>query len=306
MARVHISEVIHADGIALITGAGHDVTCGWQGGALDEDVGAILIRTDPLSAAQMDHASGLQVISKHGVGCDNIDIATARARGIPVTITPGANAGAVAEHTIGLIFATARRFGPLDRAVRVGEWPRGGAGISDVAGRRLLIVGFGAVGQRVAKMAAALGLHVVIHAPGRNIIGDYKMARTLEEGLRGADILSLHLPLTAQTSGMIGVAELRLLSPGAIVINTARGGIVDEPAAAMLCAEGHLGGIGFDVFDGEPIHPDSPLLTIENAVLTPHAAAMSDDAKRAMAIMAAQNVLDGLAGRIDPAMLFAG
>ena len=105
---------------------------------------------------------------------------------------------------------------------------------------------------------------------------------------------------------MIGSEQLRLLAPGSLVINTARGGIVDEAALAALCSEGHIGAIGFDVFDGEPVRPENPLLTIENAILTPHCAAMSDGAKRAMAVMAAQNVLDGLAGKTDPAMLYRG
>ncbi len=306
MALVFVMEVIHDDGIAVLRNAGHDVRMGWQGQACPLDTDAIIIRTDPLRAEAIAGLPRLRIISKHGVGCDNIDIGAARARGIPVTVTPGANAGSVAEHTIALIFAAARRFGPLDRAVRSGEWPRGGAGISDIAGKRLLVVGYGAVGQRVAALAAAIGMAVSVHAPGHVSADGHRLVGSLAEGLRGADILSLHVPLTDATRGMIGAAELRLLASGALVINTARGGIVDEGALAALCAEGHVGGIGFDVFAAEPVPRDSPLLSIDNAILTPHLAAMSDGAKRAMAIMAVQNVLDALGGAVDPAMLFRG
>jgi phosphoglycerate dehydrogenase-like enzyme len=155
-------------------------------------------------------------------------------------------------------------------------------------------------------MATALGLEVTVFAPRRREADGFRLVSGLEEGLEGADILSLHLPLTAETRGMIDHTRLQLLAPGALVINTARGGIVDEVALAALSEQGHIGGVGFDVFDGEPVRADSPLLSIQNAVLTPHCAAMSDGAKRAMAVMAAQNVLDGLSGRIDPGMIFKG
>lgn len=304
MSLIYITELIHDDGLDRLTEAGHQVVKGWEGRPCPETAEAMIIRTNPLDADAIGRLPELRVISKHGVGCDNIDHVAASACNIPITITPGANAGSVAEHTLAMIFASARRFGPLDRGLRSGDWPRGGNGIMDIAGKRLLIVGYGAVGQRVAKIASALQLDVRVFAPGHTLGKAHGQVATLEEGMTGANILSLHLPLTAETRGMIDEDQLRLLSPGALVINTARGGIVDEAALARLCAADHIGGIGFDVFGEEPITKNSPLLSVENAILTPHAAAMSDGAKRAMAVMAAQNVLDAFAGKINPAVLF--
>ena len=181
--------------------------------------------------------------------------------------------------------------------------PDPAARVVDLAGRRLLVVGYGEIGRRLAAGAAALGMQVTVQS--RSLSGEvtpegYRVARDLRAALPQADVVSLHLPLTPQTRCLLGPEELALLPPGAFVINTGRGGLIDE--AALLAAR-HLGGFALDVVEDEPIRPDNPLLAAPQGIVTPHSAALSDAAFRRMGMMAAQNVLDALAGRLDPAVI---
>lgn len=313
MTRVVVLEEIHADGLALLASApGVETVEGWR---LDRSAllaalapaEAMLVRISRLDAEMIAAAPGLKVISKHGVGCDNIDLAAARAAGVPVTVTAGANDLSVAEHTLALMLAAAKRLPEMGAIVR-GDYRKRGAILgADLAGRRVLILGYGRIGRRVAPLCRAFGMGVTLFDPaltGRAEADGYPVAASLAEGLTGADVLTIHVPSDAATRGLIGADELRQMAPGAIVVNCARGGIVDEAAVAALSAEGHLGGVAFDVFSEEPIRPDNPLLSIPGAVLTPHTGAMSVEAMRRMGVQSAQNVLDGLVGRIDPAALF--
>lgn len=311
MAVVVIPEVIHDEGIAMLRAAGHEPVARWLDGAEAARAAlgraeAVIVRTEPFGAAMIEAAPHLRLISKHGVGCDNIDLAAAQARGIAVTVTAGANAQSVAEHAMALMLASARNLGRLGAAARGDFAARGRWRIVDLAGRRLLILGYGRIGRRVARMAAAFGMEVTAFSPGAAGDGAARLVASLEEGLAGADVLSIHAPLTDRSRNLIDEAALRRLAPGAIVVNTARGGIVDDAALARLVAEGHIGGVASDVFREEPPGPDDPLFGVEGAILTPHAGALSEDAKQEMARRAARNVIDGLAGRLDPAELFGG
>lgn len=313
MARVVVLEEIHPDGLARLASAPDvSVVEGWR---LDRDgllealapAEAILVRISTLDAGMIGAAPGLKVISKHGVGCDNIDLDAAAAAGVPVTVTAGANDQSVAEHALALMLAAAKRLPEMDGIVR-GDYRRRGSILgADLAGRRVLILGYGRIGRRVAPLCKAFGMTVTLLDPaleGRAEADGFAVAPNLAEGMRGADVLTAHVPAVAANLGLIGAAELRLMAPGAIIVNCARGGVIDEAAVAALAAEGHIGGVAFDVFSEEPIRPDNPLLTVEGAVLTPHAGAMSAEAMRRMGVQSAENVLAGLAGRIDPAALF--
>ena len=305
MQTVFLTEPIHEDAEALLTGAGWQIARGWQldGAARGRTLSgadACIVRVEALPAEVIAGAPALRIISKHGVGVDNIDLAAAAARGVVVTNTPGANAQPVAEHTMMLLLALTRRARDMDRVAR-----NGFAGVEalapvDLAGRRVLVAGFGAIGRRVAALCAAFGMQVTIwHRRLSEAEAGFPVVRDLHAALPAADVLSLHVPLNPGTRGLIGAAELALLPRGAFVINTARGGVIDE--AALVQAAPRLGGIGLDVFEEEPLPADSPLTRLENALLTPHAGAMSPAGFRQMGVMAAQNVLDHFAGRLDPA-----
>ena len=311
MALVIVPEIIHEDGVAVLVDAGHEVVRGWIDGeaailAALPDAAAALVRTAPFGAELIGAAPGLKVIAKHGVGCDNIDVAFARAQGCEVAITADANAGSVAEHTMALLLAAAKNLHRQGRVVREDYSRRGQDRIVDIAGRRLAVVGYGRIGRRVAALAKALGMEVVVWDPivtAREVDG-HEAAAALDEALTGAGAITVHTPLLETTRNLIDARRLALLAPGALVVNCARGGVVDETALAAAAASGHVGGVASDVFVEEPITPDNPLLTIEGAILTPHTAALSEGSKRAMAVRAAQNVVDALAGRLDPAMIY--
>lgn len=305
MQTVFLTEPIHPDAEALLADAGFRISRGWQ---LSEEARAQamagatawLTRVAPLSAGMIEQAPGLQIISKHGVGVDNIDLAAAAARGVVVANTPGANAQPVAEHTMMLLLALARQAREMDRVARNGFSGWEGLAPVDLAGRRALVAGFGAIGQRVAALCAAFGMEVTVwHRRLTEAEAGFPVTRDLGAALPQTDVLSLHLPLNPGTRGLIGAEELALLPEGAFVINTGRGGVIDE--AALVQAAPRLGGIGLDVFETEPLPADSPLLSLGNALLSPHAGAISPAGFRRMGVMAAQNILDHFAGRLDPA-----
>ncbi|MEM7524437.1 MAG: NAD(P)-dependent oxidoreductase [Pseudomonadota bacterium] len=313
--RVVVLEEIHSDGLARLSEApGVEVVEGWRLSreALFQALGgaaAILVRFAPLGADMIAAAPGLQIISKHGVGCDNIDTAAARAAGAEVTVTADANAQSVAEHTLALLLAAAKRLPMAAEVVRMDYGRRREMLSLDLSGRRILLVGYGRIGRRVAPLCAAFGMKVVIFDRSRADAGEidgYEAAPTLAEGLTGAGALSLHAPLTAATRALIDRDALLRLAPGAIVVNSSRGGLVDEAALAALAQEGHIAGVAFDVYEEEPIRPGNPLLKLPGAVLTPHTAAMSEAGMRRMAVGAAANILDAFAGLLDPAMRFKG
>jgi D-3-phosphoglycerate dehydrogenase / 2-oxoglutarate reductase len=211
----------------------------------------------------------------------------------------------VAEHALALLLALAKRLPQMDASVRAGTWSAGTPRPVELHGRRLTVLGFGRSGRRLAVAAAALGMKVTVHArslaSGTTSEG-FRATPSLAEALDGAEALSVHLPLGPSTRGLIGAAELARLAPGALVVNVARGGIVDESALAR--AE-HLGGVASDVFAEEPPPPGHPLLALEGAILTPHVAGVTEAALRRMGLEAAGSVVDFLAGRLDPARRLA-
>jgi D-3-phosphoglycerate dehydrogenase / 2-oxoglutarate reductase len=266
---------------------------------------ALVIRTQPLSAASIAKAPGLQIVSRHGVGYDAVDVPALNARGIPLCIVGDVNSSGVAEHAMMLVLAATHRLIAADRATRRGDWAwRNGLQTHEVAGKRLLILGFGRIGQKLAGLARAFGMEVHAHdpyIPAEQWPASAVRDATLAEALAEADAVSLHLP--RGEGHVLGAAELALMKPTAVVVNTARGGLVDEVALAEALRAGRLGGAGIEVFDAEPPGKDHPLFGLDQAVLTPHNAALTVECAERMALASVQNVLDFFAGRLDPALV---
>ncbi len=316
MARVLVSGQIHPDGMAVLkTEPGLEIeTISDPGAALPLDLlvgaDALLIRYGVLTeqhAAQMPH---LKVVSRHGVGCDNLPVDALGARGVPVTIVGPVNAVSVAEQVMAMLMALVKQIAPYDAAVRSGNWAiRDSLGVGELSGRSLMLLGFGRIGREVARRAAAFDMRVMIFDPfvdpetidgaGYHLVDDWRAA------LPEVDALSLHLPMTPETRGLIGRQELAQMKPSAILLNAARGGLIDEEALyAALTGPMKDGGAGLDCFAQEPPPVDLPLLTLPNVVLSPHSAALSAEAARRMGIVAAQNILAGLKGALSPDLVF--
>ena len=244
----------------------------------------------------------IRCISRHGAGYNSVDIPAATAKKIPVLVAAGVNAQSVAELTIGLMIAVARAIPAHDANLRGARWIRGPAGVQ-LGGRIMGIVGLGAVGKRVARAAAGLGLKVMAYDPYINaVIDGVERVGSLDDLLVRADVLSLHCPLTDETEGMIGTSQLAALPKGAIVLNAARGPVVDEDALVAALRSGHLLGAGLDTFRDEPPSADCPLLSLPNVVLSPHIGAHTGYANDAVSATAAENLLRVLDGKpVDPA-----
>lgn len=259
---------------------------------------AILSRQGPVTAAVMDAAPGLRVIARHGVGVDDVDVAEAQRRGIVVTRAPGSNTQAVAEHAMALLLALAKDLPLLSAQVAGGAWRKAETKVRDVAGLRLGLVGCGAIGQAVARLGAAFGMAVAAYDPAMPDGEGIAPAADLHALLARSDVLSLHLPLLPATRHLIGAAELAALPPGAIVLNTARGGLIDEAALLEVLEAGHLAGAGLDVFEDEPPPDRHPLRRHPRVICTPHVAGVTDGSLVNMGVMAAECIVAVLRG--DP------
>ncbi len=267
-----------------------------------EPVHAIIARGLPITAEAIQTARHLKVISRHGVGYNHVDVAAATAAGVAVLIASGANAQSVAELAIGLMIAAARGLLTHDAAIRAGGWLTPAPAIQ-LSGRALGIVGIGAVGQKVARLAQAIGMAVAAYDPyiaRSQIPAGITQAPTLDALLDHSEILSLHCPLTSETASMIGPAALARLRPGAILINTARGPVIDQPALIAALQSGHLAAAGLDTFDEEPLPPNRPIAATRNTILTPHIGGSTGASLAAVSEMAATNALRALRGEPLP------
>lgn len=256
---------------------------------------AMVVRYGRISERVIAASERLRVISKHGTGIDNIDSAAAKARGVVVRAAAGANAPAVAEHTWALILACAKGVVPLDARMREGHWDKSTHKSLELKGRTLGLVGLGAIGRMVATTGSALGMRVVAYDPFASSFPAGIESVTLEQLFASADVVSLHCPLTAENKNMINATSLGSMRDGAIVVNTARGGLIDEAALADALRSGKLRGAGLDSFQVEPFTPGHPFTALPNVVLTPHVGGVTADAYIGMGTGAAQNILDELA-----------
>jgi glyoxylate reductase len=269
--------------------------------------GILSLLTDKIDTSVMDAAgAGLKVISNYAVGYDNIDITEATRRGIAVGNTPGVLTEATADHSFALLMAAARRVAEGDRHVRAGKWhtwePMGLLG-ADIHGATLGLVGFGRIGQAMAKRAKGFEMRILFHDPNykEKMHKDTEVeSASLDQLLKESDFVSLHVPLTDQTLRLFNRETFNKMKPGAVLINTSRGGVVDQGALFEALKNGQLAGAGLDVTDPEPLPMDSPLLTLENLVITPHIASGSRKTRELMAVMAAENLLAGLRGEKLP------
>ncbi len=263
-----------------------------------DEVDGYIAGLDHITAEVMKKApSSLKVISRYGAGYDRVDVAAAAEKRIVVTNTPGVNAQAVADLAFGLMLSVARRIPSLDGKVRRGEWPRT-SGV-ELYGKTLGIVGLGAVGKGVAARAKGFSMKALAYDPYLDKAYAKEngiRACTFEQILQDSDFISLHIPLNEQTRGILNRESMQRMKFGAIVINTSRGGLIDEAAAYEALKTGKLGGLGLDAFEAEP--PGySPLFELENVVVTPHAGAHTAEAAENMGMLSVQNLIDVLSGK---------
>lgn len=266
--------------------------------------GLVCVWTDEIDDALMAAGPGLKVISQMAVGVDNIDLAAATRRGIPVGNTPGVLVDTTAEVAWTLILATAHRITEAERYLRDGRWTRETTSLElllgrDVYGSTLGIVGMGPIGQAVAARARGFDMRILYSSRGRKEVAGAEQV-DLDYLLRESDVVTIHTALTEETKGMIGSRELSLMKPTAYLINTARGPVVDEAALIEALSSGQIAGAGIDVFETEPLPMDSPLLQLQNVVLVPHIGSATVTTRSKMATLCVENLMAGLRGERLP------
>lgn len=266
----------------------------------DTRAAGIVAGTDPFPAAVLDASPALRVVARCGAGYDNVDVTAATRSGVAVTHTPGANRRSVAEHVLGLMVSCARGIPQSVADVRAGGWSQPSG--RELAGATLGVVGLGSIGRTVARLGLAIGMRVVGHDPHLDPAFHAETgvaALSLDEVLGEADFVTLHLALDDSTRHLVDGAALRRMRPGAYLINTARGGVVDEEALADAIAEGRLAGAALDVTEQEPLPADSRLRAFGSVLVTGHIAGATAEARSRSSLAAARQVIDVLSGR-DP------
>ena len=254
---------------------------------------AVIVRVAPLTAEVIARADRLKVIAKHGAGLDNVDIEAAAERGIVVCNTPGANARSVAEHAIASLFGLRRHLHTADRHVRAGEWDRGAFTGRELGKDTLGLYGFGNIAQKTAAMATGMGMRVVAYDPRKpeeHFPAGVQRADRFEGLFEQSDAVSIHVPLTDQTRHSISTAELTTLGEHGVVVNTARGAVIDEEALVEALEAGAVGGAALDTFESEPPGTDHPLYDRDDVLLTPHVGGVTSQALARMSRQAAANV----------------
>src|SRR6476619_3049217 len=303
--KVLACDGIHEDGLALFRDAGWTVEMSEplkDASALAaalSGVDALLVRSaTSVTAESIEHAAALRVIGRAGAGVDTIDVDAATARGIAVMNAPDGNTLAAAEHALSLLFALARHVPRADAGMKAGEWPKAGLTGFELEGKKLGVIGLGRIGGTVARKAQGIGMDVAAHDPFLPPAAAGKGSVPLKsphELLAWADIITLHIPRTKETTNLLSEARMRAMKPGAYVINAARGGLVDEDALLKLLDEGHLAGAALDTFATEPLPADSPLRSHPRLILTPHLGASTSEAQQAVSTILAKQIVDFIA-----------
>ena len=260
----------------------------------NRDPVAIIVRYGGVGAEAMDAAPSLRVISKHGSGTDTIDKDAAKARGIEVRAAAGANAAAVAEHALALLLACAKSVVPLNARMHAGHWDKATHKSIELSGRTIGVIGLGAIGRRFARMCHAMDMTVLGHDPYASAPPDFVRQVDLDALWRSADAISLHCPLTPENRSLVNARTLALCKPGVLVVNTARGGLIDEPALLAALQSGQVAAAGLDSFALEPMVAPHAFHGVPNLVLSPHIGGVTSDAYVNMGVGAARNVLDVL------------
>jgi D-3-phosphoglycerate dehydrogenase len=304
--KVLACDGIHEDGLALFRQAGWDVVV-----AADPikdpqvlslalaDVDAVLVRSaTKVPAEALVNVPNLKVIGRAGAGVDTIDVDAATAKGIAVMNAPDGNTLAAAEHAISLLFALARHVPRADAGMKAGEWPKAGLTGFELEGKKLGVIGLGRIGGTVARKAQGIGMEVAAHDPFLPASAAGKGSvplKTLDDLLAWADIITLHIPRTKETTNLLSEERMRAMKKGAYIINAARGGLVDEAALLRLLDEGHLNGAALDTFATEPLQSDSPLRKHPRLILTPHLGASTSEAQQAVSTILARQIIDFVA-----------
>jgi len=301
-------QPIHADGIALLRDAGitTELATAADMPTVAKEIAqadAVITRNAGLDALAMDAARSLKMLAVHGTGYDRVDVEHANQLALPVVHTPFSNVQSVAEHAISQMLAIAKRTREADRAVREGRFGyRYENAFHELSGKTLAIIGFGKIGQRTAEIAKhAFQMNVVVYSPNANPADIESAGMTavssLDAALVTADVVSLHQRLTPQSHGVFNAQRFASMKPGAMLVNTARGGLIDAAALIASLESGHLGGAAMDVFEQEPLPLTHEFIRCDRLVLSPHISAATEEAMKRMATDAARQIIDGLAGR---------
>lgn len=302
--KIVVSEPIHPQAMELLCGSANVVQCESPADMDLSDADAVIVRAARVTRKQIENAPRLKVIGKHGVGVNAINVACARERGIPVVFTPSSNSNAVAELAIGLMLASARKLKGNDRMLMRGAErivPPSLSGL-ELTGKSLGLVGYGHIGSLVARMVkAGFAMTVRVYDPylPDEVLAQAELERanSVAELCAASDFISVHVPLTEETRGLVGAAELAACRKNAVLVNTARGGVVDEDALHAALVEGRLFAAASDVFVDEPAQPDNPLLSLENFIGTLHMGASTEEALLRVGLDVAEDVLAVLQGR---------
>ena len=259
------------------------------------DCEGLILGVDPCDKDVLSSAPKLKVVSRYGVGADNVDTTYCREHGIAFYRTVGVNADAVADSAFALMMAVSKKIVEIDADVRAGHWHE--PETFEINHKTLGLVGLGNIGAKVARRAAGFDMKVIAYDPYRNeelaesVGATYR--GTLDEVLKEADIISLHLPICPETCHLIGEREIALMKPRAVLVNTSRGGIVDETALIEALENDRILGAGLDVFEKEPLDKDSPFFKLKNVILSPHCSADTFETTRKVSMAAAQNLIAG-------------
>ncbi len=311
MPKVLVARAMDPAAIALLearSDIAFDVIAELSAADLDAripELHALVLSLTPVGASTIAKAGKLKVVSRFGVGYDNVDVDALTRHGIPLTTVGDANAVTVAEHTMALTLAVTRQMVAHDAAARDGNFGiRGIERRSELWRKEILIIGFGRVGRRVARLCAAFGMNVIVADPyvaSETIEAEgYRHVDNFHDALADADFVTLHMPTSADGRAVLSKPEFDQMKPGAYFINVARGALVDEDALAEALTHGHLRGAGLDVFREEPPAPDCPLIKLRNVILSPHIASLTEECIRRMSMECVQNALDGIDGRLRP------
>lgn len=295
-------NVAAVESLALLRQAGYEIVTNPHGRKLSEDEAAALLGddvvgmvagTEPLTRRVLSGARGLKLVSRCGIGLDSVDLAAAAELGIEVTNTPDAPSAAVAELTLGLMLDQLRRISQADRQIRAGQWKPLMGGL--LAARTVGIVGYGRIGRKVARLAQAFGARVLATDAAGVAPDGIAEASALEPLLAQADIVTLHMPSPKSAGHFLDAARLGMMKRGAVLVNTARGGLVDEAALAQAIRDGRLGGAALDTYEKEPYI--GPLAELPQVVLTAHMGSYAEESRGIMEREAADNLYKGLAMR---------
>ncbi|MGR6980174.1 hydroxyacid dehydrogenase [Testudinibacter sp. P27/CKL/0425] len=301
MTKIVISHRLHDDGMAILEQAKAEIAITNDGSPvamLPEllDADGLIIRIGSIDRQTMLQAKNLKVIGRPGVGVDGVDVKTATELGIPVVIAPGANTRSVAEHAFALMFACAKDLIRSDNEMRKGNFAiRSSYKAYELQGKTLALIGYGRIGSILAQMSSAIGMKIKVYDPfvNRESIesAGYTYCSRLDEAIKDSHVISIHVPLTSETRSLIGEKEISWMSANTILINCARGEVIDESALSVALEKGLIHSAGLDVFASESVETTAPLFRLNNVTVSPHMAGQTKEAASGVATMAAEGVL---------------